>query len=1237
MSRKPNSLLAMVPLSAAWLAAVMLVGACVSRPSPGQCPSVWNAPEFVAGCPAVAGITALAQFDDGTGPALYAGVSQSGSSIARWDGAKWTDVGGGTNGPVKALVVFDDGHGPALYVGGSFTMAGTTPTPSGIARWNGNAWSPLPAGAPSPTCLAVWDDGTGPAIYAAGAFTVATGAAGNCIAKFNGTSWSPLGSGLTGTTSIIASGAMCMMACNGSPGPGVYVGGYFTTAGATAVNGIARWNGTSWSALGSGVAGPSLTTVVQALALHDSGTGPALYAGGGFTSAGGVAANRIARWNGTSWSALGAGVNGKVTGLFSHDDGTGPQLWIGGGFTTAGATPAASIARWNGTAYSAVGAGFSLGFLETSVGPMTVFNPGSGPRLVVGGRFAQTGATTVNNVAQWMGGTWVPLSSSPSGVVRSAVVYDDGSGPALYVGGDFTFAGVVAASHVAKWNGSTWTALGAGVNGNVNAMAVFGGSLYVGGSFTAAGGLPANYVARWNGAAWSALGTGIAPVAGGTVNALIVFDPGTGPALHAGGVFANAGGNAVINVARWSGTAWSAAGDGLNGPVDAFAAFDDGAGVKLHAGGLFATTGGGATVNNVAKLSGTTWAALGAGTAGEVYALGVYGAGNGLLYAGGAFTSAGGNGALAQLARWNGSAWSSAGASPGAAVRALASVTDLAGTFLYAGGDFTAIGGIAASHVARYDGTTWAAMNQGTASAPAGPGAAPLAFAPFTVGGSTLVHAVGQFGKADGAYSFYVGRFGPYPPSIGHGPAPVTTCAGTAATLSVTASGATPFTYQWRRNAVVIPGATSSSYSIASTSAEHAGAYSVEVTNGCGSVTSASAVLTVNAPSITTQPAGAAVCEGAAASFSVVASGVAPLAYQWRKNAVNIAGATSSSYSIASTMAGDAAAYSVVVTDGCGSVTSADALLTVNMAPSITTQPAGATVCEGAAASFSVAAAGGGSFTYQWRKNAVDIPGATSSSYSIASTVAGDAATYSVEATNGCGSVTSANAVLTVNTLSIMSQPGGATVCEGAAASFSVAAAGTRPLTYQWRKNAVNILGATASSYSIAFDGRRGLRGLRRRRDQWLRERDQHGSRSDGERVGLIHGATSEPGGVPGIGRDLRGGRVRHRSVLLSVAEGWNVHCRRGVVVLRRRVGVGGRCRRVFRVRLECLRFDDERRRGADSRRSGLDHDHGAAPRCNGVRGLRYGLLRHRDRNATADKNYRRIRKVSNPSEFHPA
>ena len=296
----------------------------------------------------------------------------------------------------------------------------------------------------------------------------------------------------------------------------------------------------------------------------------------------------------------------SVTGLFSHDDGTGPQLWIGGRFTIAGATSAASIARWNGTAYSAVGAGFNLGFLETSVGPMIVFDPGSGPRLVVGGKFAQTGTTTVNNVAQWVGGTWVPLSTSPSGVVRSAGGLRRWNRTRSLRRRGFHVRGSRCGEPCREVERLDLGRAGSGRqwqrqrDGGVRRVPPRGRIVHD----------------RWRSArelhramgraGWSALGTGIAPVAGGTVNALIAFDSGTGLALHVGGVFVNAGGNAVINVARWSGTAWSAAGDGLNGPVDAFAAFDDGAGAKLYAGGLFATTGSAVTVNNVAKLSGTT-------------------------------------------------------------------------------------------------------------------------------------------------------------------------------------------------------------------------------------------------------------------------------------------------------------------------------------------------------------------------------------------------------------------------------------------------------------------------------------------------------------------------------------------------------------------------------------------------------------------------------------------------------
>src|SRR5262249_20824902 len=139
-----------------------------------------------------------------------------------------------------------------------------------------------------------------------------------------------------------------------TPCPALYAGGNFTTAGGGAANRIAKWNGTSWAALSGGVNGFG-----AALAgFDDSGAPtpcPALYAGGDFTTAGGVAANRIAKWNGTSWAALGDGMNDAVDALAVFDECGAPTpcpaLYAGGDFTTAGGGPALRIAKWNGTSW----------------------------------------------------------------------------------------------------------------------------------------------------------------------------------------------------------------------------------------------------------------------------------------------------------------------------------------------------------------------------------------------------------------------------------------------------------------------------------------------------------------------------------------------------------------------------------------------------------------------------------------------------------------------------------------------------------------------------------------------------------------------------------------------------------------------------------------------------------------------------------------------------------------------
>src|SRR5467141_2725551 len=200
------------------------------------------------------------------------------------------------------------------------------------------------------------------------------------------------------------------------------------------------------------------------------------------------------------------------------------------------------------------------------------------------------------------------------------------------------------------------------------------------------------------------------------------------------------------------------------------------------------------------------------------------------------------------------------------------------------------------------------------------------------------------------------------------------------------------------------------------------------------------------APTITTQPASQTVTAGQNASFSVTATGTAPLTFQWQKNGVAIGGATSptyttpasittqpvsqtsSSYSTPPTTSSDnGALFPVLVSNTAGSVTSNPATLTVNaapVAPSITTQPASQTVTAGQTASFSVAATGTAPLAYQWQKNSVAISGATSSSYTTPATTTSDSgAQFTVVVSNAAGSVTSRAATLTVNAAQISVVP----------------------------------------------------------------------------------------------------------------------------------------------------------------------------------------------------------------------
>ena len=177
----------------------------------------------------------------------------------------------------------------------------------------------------------------------------------------------------------------------------------------------------------------------------------------------------------------------------------------------------------------------------------------------------------------------------------------------------------------------------------------------------------------------------------------------------------------------------------------------------------------------------------------------------------------------------------------------------------------------------------------------------------------------------------------PVMPSITSQPTSQTVTAGQTATFSITASGTSPLSYQWQKGGMNITGANSAAYTTGTTTAADSGSkFDVVVSNSVGSVTSNTVTLTVNAgtaPTITTQPQNQTVTVGQTAMFSVVASGSAPLSYQWQQNGTNIPGATSASYTTpVTTMANSGEQFRVVVTNTYGNDPSDMATLTVNSA-----------------------------------------------------------------------------------------------------------------------------------------------------------------------------------------------------------------------------------------------------------------------------------------------------------------
>ncbi|WP_223827677.1 T9SS type A sorting domain-containing protein [Hymenobacter armeniacus] len=628
-------------------------------------------------------------------------------NIARWGGTSWSSLGNGaangTNGPVYALLAV----GTDLYVGGRFTQAGGI-TARSVAKWSSANWTSLGTGIgtnSTQTALVLALAIIGSDLYVGGNFYQAGNTSASSVAMWDGTAWSALGTSLSnGVSGLIPEiDAMAVV------GTDLYVGGSFTAAGGVSANRIAKWNGSTWSALGTGIGTLNNGGVWALLPV-----GTDLYVGGGFSVAGGVTVDCLAKWNGSSWSRVGGAgfANGQSNGIVTGLAFVGTELYITGAFRQSAGAVADFTARWDGTTWRGVGTGLSGTIGAAAYSLLVVAN-----EVYVGGKFLTAGGSRADNIARWNGTNWSPLSPNMAAANGlDAVVFSLGiaGNNTVYAGGLFQQAGGVVAEGIARWNGASWSSLPSGSYSGgmqVRAIAVAGTDVYVGGIFHNVGTVPAEYVAKWNGTTWSSLGTGTSNGVNSYVYALAVV----GSDLYVGGNFTQAGGNSANYVAKWNGTNWSSLGpagaNGVGNPNSAAVQALAVVGTDLYVGGLF-NRAGSTTVSNIARWNGTAWSSVGTGVSGSVLALAV--AGN-IVYAGGFFNQAGGVPAN-QVARWDGTAWSSLGSGPANGLTSQGYVQALAvvGSDLYAGGFFTQVGGVATQNLARWDGTSWSRVGTGT-------------------------------------------------------------------------------------------------------------------------------------------------------------------------------------------------------------------------------------------------------------------------------------------------------------------------------------------------------------------------------------------------------------------------------------------------------------------------------------------------------------------------------------------
>ncbi len=315
-----------------------------------------------------------------------------------------------------------------------------------------------------------------------------------------------------------------------------------------------------------------------------------------------------------------------------------------------------------------------------------------------------------------------------------------------------------------------------------------------------------------------------------------------------------------------------------------------------------------------------------------------------------------------------------------------------------------------------------------------------------------------------------------------------TVCSGTTVNFTATpTNGGTTPTYQWKKNGVNINGATSATYALTAPANNDVVTVVMTSNNSCQSTNTSNSnavTLTVTnsvTPTVSITAGTTSICAGTSAQFtSAITNGGTTPGYQWKKNGVNISGATLSSYTTNALANGDV--ISLQLTSNATCVSSANATsnsitMTVNatVTPGVSVSADNTTVCAGGTVTFTATPTNGGTTpTYQWKKNGVNITGATSATYALTSPANNDVISVTMTSNAACTSTTVAssnNVTITVSSSivpSVSIVADATTVCSGTTVNFTATPTngGTTP-TYQWKKNGVNINGATAATYAL--------------------------------------------------------------------------------------------------------------------------------------------------------------------------